>query len=181
MTNERVKSVSMNDIHSTRKPVSDRPLMPDGYGVPDNNESLLPWSYIEEHMQKARNYWISTANREGKPAATPVWGAWIDGKLYFDGSPETRRGRNITENPKVVVHLESGDSVVILEGEAVILSGAPERSLAARLSEAYTAKYKESGYSPGPESWDGGGLFIFTPEKAMGWTKFPEDLTRWKL
>jgi hypothetical protein len=171
----------MANVGSNRKPVADRPLVPDGYGVPESNENLLPWSYVEERMQAARNYWIGTANREGKPAATPVWGAWIDGKLYFDGSAETRRGRNITENPKVVVHLESGDQVVILEGEAVILTGAPERDLAVRLSEAYTAKYGGLGYSPGPESWDGGGLFVFTPEKAMGWAKFPEDLTRWSL
>ena len=52
----------------------------------------------------------------------PAWGAWVDGALYFDGSPETRRGRNLAQNSSIVVHLESGDEVVILEGEAVYAS-----------------------------------------------------------
>lgn len=165
----------------TLPPKAGRPLMPDDYGVPANNDTVLPWSYVEEQMVSARNYWISTSSKNGRPAATPVWGAWLEGKLYFDGAPTTRRGRNIRGNPQVVVHLESGDQVVILEGEAVILDGPPERALAEKVAASYTAKYAASGYSPTPDQWDGGGLFIFTPRMAMGWTKFPENVTRWKF
>jgi general stress protein 26 len=163
------------------QPKAGRPVMPDGYGIPDNNNDLLPWSFVEERMVAAKNYWISTASKSGKPAATPVWGAWVDGRLYFDGAPQTRRGRNISQNPNVVVHLESGDQVVILEGRARILDGAPERALAEKVAEAYRAKYSDQGYSPTPEQWDGGGLFIFEPEKGMGWSEFPKNVTRWTL
>lgn len=163
------------------QPKIGRPVMPDGYGVPENNDTLLPWSFVEEQMAAARNYWISTATRDGRPAATPVWGAWVDGRLYFDGAPTTRRGRNIRQNPDVVVHLESGDQVVILEGEAVILDGPPERALAEKVAANYRAKYADSGYSPTPDQWDAGGLFIFTPRMGMGWTKFPENVTRWSF
>jgi hypothetical protein len=169
----------MSDQASFQQPKAGRPVFPDGYGVPDHDEGLLPWSYVEERMREAKNYWVGTATPRGKPAATPVWGAWLDGILYFDGAPTTRRGRNISRNPRTVVHLENGEQVVILEGETVILSGAPERGLAERLAAAYTEKYGPLGYSPGPESWDGGGLFVFTPKSGMGWTKFPEDVTRW--
>jgi hypothetical protein len=110
-------------MESKKQPEVGRPIMPDGYGVPENDDTVLPWSYVEEHMTSAKNYWIATASPAGKPSATPVWGAWVAGKLYFDGSPETRRGKNIAANPKVVVHLESGDEVVILEGEARIFMG----------------------------------------------------------
>jgi hypothetical protein len=161
------------------QPTAGRPIFPDGYGIPDNNEGLLPWSTFEERMIAAKNYWIATATLRGKPAVTPVWGAWVDGILYFDGSPATRRGRNISHNPQVTVHLESGDEVLILEGTAIILAGAPEPGLAAKLSAEYTRKYGPLGYSPGPESWDGGGLFVFTPKTGMGWTRFPQDVTRW--
>src|SRR5512146_1291179 len=113
-----------------------RPKMPDGYGVPENNEGVLPWSYFDERMAAARNYWISTASKDARPAATPVWGVWMDGILYFDGSPDTRRGRNIRQNPRAVVHLESGDQVVIMEGAVQYLDRAPERALAERLSAA---------------------------------------------
>ncbi len=163
------------------QPKAGRPIMPDGYGIPENDDDLLPWSYVEQKMQEARNYWIATASKNGRPAATPVWGAWVDGKLYFDGSPETRRGRNIAQNPNVVVHLESGDQVVILEGKARIYTTAPGRSLAERVAAAYTAKYAASGYSPTPDQWDSGGLFVFEPETALAWTQFPKDVTRWKL
>jgi hypothetical protein len=163
------------------QPKVGRPLMPDGYGVPENNKDLLPWSFVVERMTAATNYWIGTASKDARPAATPVWGAWYEGKLYFDGAPTTRRGRNISENPQVVVHLESGDQVVILEGDAVILDGPPERALAEKLSELITAKYGASGYSPKPDQWDVGGLFIFTPRMGMGWTSFPKDVTRWKF
>ncbi|NLG99495.1 MAG: pyridoxamine 5'-phosphate oxidase [Chloroflexi bacterium] len=158
-----------------------RPVMPDGYGVPENDETLLPWDYVDSRMAKARNYWIITVSPNGAPAATPVWGVWFDDKLYFDGAPSTRRGRNIMSNPRTLVHLESGDEVVILEGQTVILQGAPERSLAERVASEYTQKYASQGYSPTPDQWDQGGLFIFTPTKAIGWSKFPEDVTRWKL
>ncbi len=163
------------------QPQAGRPLMPDGYGVPEHNDTVLPWSYVDERMSAARNYWIVTASTDGRPAATPVWGAWVDEKLYFDGSPETRRGRNIAQNPRVVVHLESGDQVVILEGQAQILQSAPERSLAERVAAVYREKYAEAGYSPEATQWDQGGLMVFEPRMAMGWTKFPEDVTRWKI
>jgi nitroimidazol reductase NimA-like FMN-containing flavoprotein (pyridoxamine 5'-phosphate oxidase superfamily) len=152
--------------------------MPDGYGVPQGVAGTLPWSFAEERLVAARNYWISTTRPDGRPHAVPVWGVWVDGKLYFDGSPETRRGRNIAENPAVVAHLESGDQVVIVEGEAHE-TRAPERGLAKRLAAAYKAKYAASGYSPSPDSWDQGGLYVVEPRKAFAWTKFPQDTTRW--
>lgn len=163
------------------RPKAGRPTFPDGYGVPENDEGLLPWRHVEERMRSAKNYWIATASPEGKPAATPVWGVWIKGRLYFDGAPATRRGRNIARNPQVAVHLESGDEVVILEGKCSILGGAPERKLAELLSREYSAKYGALGYAPGPDNWDGGGLFVFTPASALAWTQFPQDATRWTM
>ena len=131
-------------------------------------------------MAEARNFWIVTVRPDGRPHAVPVWGVWLDGKLYIEGSPETRRHRNIAANPHVVAHLESGDQVLILEGEAAE-AGKPEASLGARLSQAYTAKYRSFGYTPGPDNWDQGGLYIIRPQKVFAWTKFPQDTTRWRF
>jgi PPOX class probable F420-dependent enzyme len=166
-------------VSTNRQPSAGRPVVPDGYGIPENNDGLLPWSHVEERMTEAKNYWIATASRSAKPSVTPVWGAWVDGKLYFDGAPSTRRGKNIQQNPRISVHLESGDQVVILEGDAVILQGAPERALAEKVAEGYRAKYAQVGYSPAADQWDQGGLFEFTPQKGLAWTKFPDDMTRW--
>lgn len=156
------------------------PVLPEGYGLPENTDNLLDWAYVDEQMSAARNYWVCTASPQGVPAATPVWGAWVDGKLFFDGSPETRRVRNLMRNPHVVVHLENGERVVILEGEASYLSTAPERDLAGRVAAAYASKYAASGYSPAPTQWDQGGLVVFTPRTVLGWSQFPKDVTKWK-
>lgn len=160
---------------------ADRPRFPDGYGIPDHQENLLPWSYIGERMQQSLNYWIVTASQAGKPSVSPIWGVWLDNTLYGDGSPDTRRGRNIQANPNVTVHLEDGLHAVILEGKAEILQTSPERALAERISKGYQAKYAHLGYAPTPDAWDAGGLFIFKPHKVMAWTKFPEDVTRWMI
>jgi hypothetical protein len=159
------------------EPKPSRPYIPE-YGIPESEEGMLPWSHVCERMEKARNYWIGTTSPKGQPHATPVWGVWLDQTLYFDGSPQTRRGRNLAANPKVAVHLESGDEVVILKGEAHQIQK-PDRTLTTRLAEAYAAKYATLGYEPTPDTWDNGGLYVVRLRLAFAWTSFPKDATRW--
>jgi nitroimidazol reductase NimA-like FMN-containing flavoprotein (pyridoxamine 5'-phosphate oxidase superfamily) len=159
-------------------PIVGRPTMPDGYGVPEHDDGLLDWSWAVERLTTARNYWFCTTRPDGRPHAMPAWAAWVDGALYFDGSPETRRGRNLAENPNIVVHLESGDEVVVLEGQAVYSPG-PERALAEKLAAALAAKYAPT-YEPSPDTWAEGGLWHLKPTTAFGWTEFPANVTRWR-
>jgi nitroimidazol reductase NimA-like FMN-containing flavoprotein (pyridoxamine 5'-phosphate oxidase superfamily) len=165
-----------------RQPRVERPAMPEGYGVPDKDEGVLEWSWAVERLEPALNYWFATTRPDGRPHAMPAWAVWLDDTLYFEGSPLTRRARNIAENPAVVIHLESGDDVVILEGEAREV-GKPERRLAERLSAAFTAKYAATRYEyrPPPEQWDRGGLWAMRPQVAFGWSDFPSDTTRWRF
>ncbi len=116
------------------------------------------------------NYWIGTCRPDGRPHVSPIWGVWLDGFLFFDGSPETRRGKNIARNPNITVNLESGSDVVILEGIAEDIS--PDLELRTRLSHAYTAKYAESGYSPGPETWNRAST-AFAPAASSPGPRFP--------
>jgi len=161
------------------EPSVSRPVMPDGYGVPDNDEGMMDWSWAVERLTTAKNYWFNTTRPDGRPHAMPAWGAWVDGALYFDGSPETRRGRNLAQNSAIVIHLESGDEVVIVEGDAV-LTGKPERGMAERLATALAAKYGPT-YEPAPDTWDEGGLWVLRPKTAFGWTEFPKNVTRWRF
>ncbi|MCL4559255.1 MAG: pyridoxamine 5'-phosphate oxidase family protein [Chloroflexi bacterium] len=159
------------------EPQAGRPHIP-GYGIPTTIEGTLPWEHAVERLEKSRNYWIGTTGPHQEPHATPVWGVWLDGSLYFDGSPQTRRGRNLATNPAVVVHLESGSDVVILQGEAHEVK-APPHDLTKRLAAVYTRKYASDGYSPSPDGWDNGGLYRMDPHTAFAWTQFPKDATRW--
>ncbi len=159
-------------------PRADRPHMPKDYGVPESEEGLLPWSHVTERLSEAMHYWIGTCRPDGRPHVSPIWAVWLDGCVFFDGSPETRRGKNITRNPNITVNLESGSDVVILEGIAEDVT--PDLDLRRRLSQAYTAKYAESGYSPGPETWEQG-IYRVRPRRVLAWTTFPTDCTRWEF
>ena len=160
-------------------PEASRPYVLD-YGIPDSGEGMLPWTHVVQRLTDALHYWVCTTGPGGRSHATPVWGVMLGGTLYFDGSPETRRGRNIAANPAVVVHLESGTDVVMVHGEAHEVHGA-DRDFYVRLSKSYGAKYAAMGYEPSPDTWAIGGLYAVTPQTAFAWTSFPEDATRWRF
>lgn len=159
--------------------IRDRPVMPRDYGVPGGDDGLLPWSHAVERMMAAINYWVATVRPDGRPHVSAVWGAWLDDALYFDGSPQTRRGRNIAANPHIAVHLESAKDVVILEGTATEMT--PDRPFAVRLAAALGAKYTPLGYTPAVETWDGGGLWRVRHRRVIAFTDFPKDATRWRF
>jgi hypothetical protein len=169
-----------HDARVHREPVASRPVLPKDYGVPASREGMVAWSWAVEQLTQARNYWFCTTRPDGRPHAMPAWAVWVDEALYFDGSPETRRGRNLAANPAISVHLESGDQVVVLEGNA-LEAGKPSPELAQRLVAAFEAKYASVDYHPTPTQWDNGGLWRLSPSVAFGWTEFPHALTRWRF
>src|SRR5437667_2341575 len=117
------------------EPIARRPRMPAGYGVdPAATAGLLAWDTVRAQLASARNYWVATATPDGRPHVAPVWGLWLDEAFYFSTDPASRKGRNLTASPELVVHLESGDDVVILEGRAEPVT---DQSLLARFAEAY--------------------------------------------
>src|SRR5438445_13402684 len=118
----------------TRKPSSVRAVrFPAAYGAPGGPDSLLPWSYVEERVRVASNYWITTVGPDARPHARPVDGVWIDGALCFGGSPEPRWARNLMANPSISVHLSREAEAIILERTAQSLTDR-SRSLAAPAS-----------------------------------------------
>jgi hypothetical protein len=155
-------------------PSVSRPRIPADYGIPKHKKGILPWSHVSERMANARSYWICTVGPDDRPHATPVDGVWLDDQLYFGGSPETRRNRNLAANAAVYVHLDSGADVVILHGDAHLRT--PNHPLAIRLSTASTEKY---GYAPKPEDYVAGGVHVFRPQTVFAWKQFPQDATRW--
>jgi hypothetical protein len=152
-----------------------RPVFPEGYV--DSPTALLSWEGVVQRLIGARNYWLCTVRPNGRPHVIPKWGVWVEGGFYFDGSPETRHARNVGGNPYVAVHLESGDTVVILEGQCVSLSK-PGVELAEKIAREYGRKYAAQGYAPEPTQWDAGGLFAVTPRVVLAWTSFTDDPTK---
>jgi hypothetical protein len=160
-----------------RPPVSARAVrFPAPYGAPGAPESLLPWSYVDERLRAAANYWLVSVGPGPRPHARPVDGVWVAGALCFGGSPETRWVRNLMANPAVAVHLSSEAEAIILEGEAEYVTE-PSHPLTAPSTEASRAKY--------PQYFTGAAAFrpfwALRPRAAFAWTLagFPRGATRW--
>jgi hypothetical protein len=149
-------------------PTVGRPYVKE-YGIPESVEGTLSWSHVVERMQAPRNYWVATARPDGRPHTMPVWGVWVEGTLYFGGGPKTLWSRNLAANPQVVVHLESGDDVVIIEGTVERITD-PDHPMMAKIDDVYEVKYD---MRHGPPVW------VLRPRVAFAWTQFPKDATRW--
>jgi hypothetical protein len=164
---------------TTGIPSSDRPVFPEGYGLPATTDGMLSWPDVERRLVAATSYWLATVRPDGTPHVVPRWGVWLDGRFWYDGAPTTRHALNLAANPACALHLESGTETVIVEGVSQPTS-APAESLGTRIAAAFE-KYHESGYRPQPDAWageEGGGLRVLTPRRALAWFSFPSDATR---
>ena len=171
------KQVSKKNKASSKSgPMVSRPKIPTEYGVPKNNKGLLSWSHVVDRMTQAMHYWVCTVNVNCRPHVTPVDGLWLDNTLFFGGSPQTRRNKNLATNPAISVHLDNSMDVVILYGEAHLQT--PDHVLAVQLVTASVEKY---GYAPSPEQYEEAGVHVFHPHIVIAWKQFPKDVTRWQF
>jgi hypothetical protein len=140
----------------------------------------LPWSFVEERLQAAPIYWLTTTSPAGQPHARPVDGVWLDGALCFGGSPETRWSRNLTANPAISVHLASTTDAVILEGTAHFVTD-PNHPLAAPSDAASRAKYPQYYTNASDETPPFQPFWALRPRTVYAWTLegFPRGAARW--
>lgn len=155
--------------------------MPDGYGVPTDTEGLLSWADVEARLIESTVYWLATTRPDGRPHVVPRWGVWLDGAFWYDGAPTTRHVRNLLGNAACTLHLEDGTRAVIVEGTSGP-AAPPGPELGGRLAAGF-GKYHGMGYEPAAGAWEGdqaGGLCRLRPVKALAWSTFPEDVTRFR-
>jgi hypothetical protein len=160
-------------------PNRDRPVVPDGYGI-DQADGYVSWDDIEAKLRESRHYWLATTRPDGRPHAVPRWGLWLDGRFWYDGSPDTKHVRNLDRNPECVLHLKSGAEAIILEGKS-LQSDPIEGELGERLAAEYARKYGPI-YTPSADAWSdeiAGGMRSLVPVRVMAWTEFPRDATRY--
>ena len=91
------------------------------YGSADEPTS---WAEALRRFEEAEVYWVVTMRPvpEGGPHVTPLFGAVVDGALYFFTGPAEQKARNLAGNPRCA--LLTGCNVidgldVVVEGEAV--------------------------------------------------------------
>ncbi len=152
-----------------------RPNMPH-YGVmPNEVDAMLTWDWVDRQMREARNYWLCSVCGDGRPHSVPVWGVWVEGDLYFGTDKNSVKARNIARDNRVVMHLDSGDETVIVEGQLVKAQVADP--LLKKIGERYVEKYV---LDPELEETDDL-LFRLIPKKVMAWLErdYPATATYW--
>ncbi|RMF82876.1 MAG: pyridoxamine 5'-phosphate oxidase [Chloroflexi bacterium] len=158
-------------------PKPQRPIM-GNYGIAATDEGLMAWTWVRDEMTKSRNYWICTTRPDGRPHAAPVWGVVVDDVIYFGSAKSAVKARNLSHNPQVVVHLESGDDCVIVEGEVFSVD---DMSLLERIAADYGKKYVSFTPSAGDLHSETGVTYGVAPQIVMAWKEsdFPNTATRW--
>jgi hypothetical protein len=109
-----------------------------GYGLPEGNKGLLPWTWAEQRLKKSHNYWITTVKPDGSPHTMVVWGLWADGGLLFSTGSKSRKARNLAQNRNCVICTEQAHEAVIVEGVAEVADVAARR----KMIPVYEKKYK---------------------------------------
>ena len=150
------------------------------YGAPAPPGDLLPWSWAEQRLVAARNYWIATTRPDGRPHCRPVWGVWLPDGFWFSTGSLARH--NLAANRQITVHLESGDQVVIVEGVAAAVTGVGR--LQAFLA-AYNLKYDWDAAATDDQVTDSSGAagpaYRVRPWVVFGWDADMRAPTRWSF
>jgi hypothetical protein len=142
------------------------------YGLPPGSRQL-EWAQVDARLAAAPHYWICTVSPSLTAHPRPIDGMWIDQRLYFGGSPESKWRRNLASNQATAVHLDDPEHAVIAEGR--VSSVRPDRALAERIVAASNAKY---GMAQPAEVYEGQDLGLFTPSVVLAWDTLYEDATR---
>ena len=158
-------------------PRIDRPAIPAEYGITKATE-FVEWSRVEERLGADRLYWVVTVGRSGRPRVRPIDGLYVDGTIYVGGSPKTRWVHEMVENPPVTIHLDGTEEVLIVEGDAEVLTGIDEE-LSAALAAASNAKFPE--YRMTPDFYRANGAIAIRPRKVIAWTDITRDPTRFRF
>jgi hypothetical protein len=160
-----------------------------GYGLPEGDRGLLPWIWAEQRLKKSHNYWITTLKPAEKPADSPhldsphtmvVWGLWQDGLFLFSTGRQSRKARNLAQNPNCVVCTEHAHEAVIVEGTAEVADVPARRKFLPRYERKYN--FDMSKMKPDILSMKEP-VFAVRPRIAFGlWEKeFIGKSTRWRF
>jgi hypothetical protein len=160
-------------------PKPSRPHIP-GYGLPETKKGLLPWKWAEQRLRKSHNYWITTVKPDGSPHTMVVWGLWLDGAFLFSTGRQSRKARNLAENPRCVVCTEGADEAVIVEGVAEIVDVPARREFLKKYKPKYN--FDMAGMEKDILSMKEP-IFAVRPQVVFGLSeeKFQGSATRWKF
>jgi Pyridoxamine 5'-phosphate oxidase len=164
----------------TTGPAADRPFMP-GYGVlpADRGSGLMPWAEAERRLSVAHDYWCATVRPDGRPHVMPVWGVWLDGRLWFSSGLRSRKARNLAAHPHCTLTTDDAQNPVVVEGSVERVTrpeviGAFVTAMNAKYDAGMTVEFLDPAVN---------GSFAVRPVTVIALTSgdFPGSPTRWRF
>jgi Pyridoxamine 5'-phosphate oxidase len=160
----------------------------------------VDWSAVVERLDagsapapdavNSRTTWLSTINQDGSPHVTAVGALWLDGTFWFQTGASTKKGRNVTRDPRCSVAVSIRGADVVVEGDAARVTepGALARIAKAWADQGWPAEPDESGSgitapfnapSQGPPPWN---VYRIEPRSAIvTLATEPGGLTRFRF
>jgi uncharacterized pyridoxamine 5'-phosphate oxidase family protein len=150
----------------------ERPQFASSYGISGDTNGTIGWEVSSGKMAAARNYWVATADLHGNPHSSPIWGVWMDDRLYFGMDTTSRKARNVAANSRAVIHLESGDDVVLLHCD---VATEDDPAVKERVFHTYREKYSM------PDNFSFEPVMCAIPYRGFAWLEadFPGTATRY--
>jgi nitroimidazol reductase NimA-like FMN-containing flavoprotein (pyridoxamine 5'-phosphate oxidase superfamily) len=153
----------------------------------------IPWSRPLAQLDAfesgpGHSTWLSTTRPDGRPHLAGVGALWHAGRFYIVSSPDTRKSRNLADNPSCAISVSLSDLDLVVEGTAARVT---DQSTLERLVKRYNeqgwpAEVKDGAFtadfsapSAGPPPWY---LYEITPTVAFGVaTAEPHGAMRWRF
>ncbi len=154
-------------------PSTDRPEIPSGYGVHEDEVGLLAWPDIEGVLARAHLYWLATANGP-TPHLIPIHAAFAHNRIFVGGDPAARWYRNLDAQPRIEVGVADGDVQVIFRG--IARRRTPTTEVFESITDNLASKY-EWNFDEPLELWE------VTPETVIAFdvSKFATSPTRFRF
>jgi len=117
---------------------------------------------------------LATADRRGQPHVVPVWHILLDGDIYIETSPDSKKARNLKANPKVALVIDAGDRFdtykgVMIQGTVQVVK---DKRMLARFLDAMAQRYFGTSEHPGYKYLVSGSdplLMKIIPKKVVTW------------
>ena len=117
---------------------------------------------------------LATVDRRGQPHVVPVWHILLDGDIYIETSPNSKKGQNLKTNPKVALVVDAGDAFdsyqgVMIQGTVQIVK---DKRMLVRFRDAMAQRYFGTADHPGYKSLISGSdplLMKVIPKKIVTW------------
>lgn len=156
--------------------------------IDDAHRTPAAWEDTRSTLEAAQWFWLATVRPDGRPHLVPLLAIWMDDALYFAASPNSRKGRNLADDPHCTIATREHGVDLVIEGEAVRVT---DEARLHRLADAYADKYGwqvevrdgalygDGAPTAGPPPY---AVYALTPATAFGFPagqQFPP--TRWRF